>query len=218
MTARLAALVVLAGPLARAEPRPPAPAPAEPDPAADHAGEANLESTSPRRGVTFTVSVGGGMILGLGVDNSTGRGGALSLRLGHVATPSTVIAFEIMGTGALHRPAKDPQGNDAPIETNTVTHLLAGAQHWINSSLWVRAAAGLGLYQGRGVRTMQDPVTNKTVYLDDTRLGPAVLGGVGFEVLRVRSAAFGFETAMAAAINREGVVASTFLNLGVSFD
>ena len=61
--------------------------------------EANLESKEPRDGLTFALAIGGGILGGGGI----GTGGAVSLRLGHVATRSSVITFEITGTGKRHK-------------------------------------------------------------------------------------------------------------------
>lgn len=224
MTGRLAARTVVAtvatvaiARLANAQPAPAIPAttaaPAEPDPAVAQASDANLESTSPRRGVVFTVALGGGLIAGLGVASSTGRGPAVSVRLGRVATPTTVLAFELTATGALHRTP-----NGSAIKTNADTHLLVSAQHWLNDSLWLRAGGGLGIYQAQGVRPMVDAMGH-VVYGDDpARFGPALLGGAGVEIVRIRTAVLGLEAAVAATVNRDGVLLSNYLNLALSFD
>jgi hypothetical protein len=69
-----------------------------PDPAAQLAGEeANLESTARRKGFTFGISIGPSVTIGGG----TGTGGAVSLKLGQVAGPRTVISFELNGSGQL---------------------------------------------------------------------------------------------------------------------
>ena len=179
-----------------------------PDPAVQDASEANLESTENRRGLTFAGSLGGGLILGFGIKDSVGRGPAVSLRLGHVATRRTVITFEVGVTAALHKPA----GMNTSLQTNTNTNLLAGALYYVNPSLWVRFSGGLGVYHG-------SQVTLSSGAIGDLMLaGPAVLGGVGVDVARFKSAVLGFEVGTSAMINREGVLLASGLNLGLSFD
>ena len=81
----LALAVVVASPIVDAAP--------SIDPAAARAADANLESTASRRWFTGALALGPSITIG----NGTGNGGALSLRLGQVATPHTVITFEIAG-------------------------------------------------------------------------------------------------------------------------
>jgi hypothetical protein len=177
-----------------------------PDPAVAEAGEANLELTEPRRGLTFSGAIGGGLVIGFGIKDSVGRGGSLSLRLGHGATRRTVITFELGITAALHK-----QGTNNAIETNTNSNLLAGAQYYVNTSLWVRFGGGLGVYQGRQV-ALSAGVGNLTL------VGPAALAGVGLELWRVRSAVLDFEIGTSAMLNSQGVLVASGANLGLSFD
>jgi hypothetical protein len=191
--------------------KPPPPAPPvddAPDPAVADAGEANLESTENRRGLVFAGSLGGGLILGFGIKDSVGRGPAVSLRIGHVATRRTVITFEAGVTAALHKPA----GMNTSLQTNTNTNLLAGAQYYVNPSLWVRFSGGLGVYHG-------SQVTLESGAIGDLMLaGPAVLGGAGVDIARFKSAVLGLEVGTSAMINREGVLLASGLNLGLSFE
>jgi hypothetical protein len=225
MTGRLTALMIaVAGGAAYAGapdvvPAPPASAPrgpqAErakpanepPDAAVDEAAEANLESTAERRGLTFAASVGGGLTIGFGIAGSVGRGGAVSLRLGHVATRSTVITFEVSTSVALH----EPHVMNPSVKTNTDTNLLAGAQYYLHHSLWVRVAAGVGIYRGEQVEL-------STGGIGDLQLvAPAVLGGVGVEFARFKWAVLGLETGTSAMVTRNGVLISSCLDLGLSF-
>jgi hypothetical protein len=178
-----------------------------PDPAVQDAAEANLESAENRRGLTFAGSFGGGLMLGFGINDSVGRGGSLSLRLGQVATRRTVITFELGVTAALHRPAMT-----SSTQTNTNTNLLAGALHYVNPSLWLRVSGGLGAYQGRQVALPNGQLGNITL------VGPVVLGGVGVDVARFKSAVVGLEIATSAMLNRDGVLIASGARLGVSFD
>jgi len=211
--ARLTALVVLLiGGLAHADAaktagRPAAPASEAADPAVEEASEANLESTAERRGLTFSVSVGGGLMIGFGIAGSVGRGGALSLRLGHVATPHTVITFEITTSVALHQ----PHVANPPVKTNTDTNLLAGAQYYVNRTLWLRAAGGIGVYKGEDVELSTGGTGELQV------VAPAVLGGIGIDVLRFKWAMLGLETGTSAMVTRSGVLVASSLSLGLSF-
>jgi len=178
----------------------------EPDPAVAEAAEANLELTEHRRGLTFSGAIGGGLVIGFGIKDSVGRGGSLSLRLGHGATRRTVITFELGITAVLHK-----QGTNNAIETNTNSNLLAGAQYYVNTSLWVRLGGGIGVYQGRQV-ALSAGIGNLTL------VGPAALGGVGLDLLRVRSAVLDFEIGASAMLNSQGVLVASGANLGLSFD
>jgi len=211
MIARAAGLVALSvvATFAHADAPPPpvASAPAAPDPAVEDASEANLESTADRRGLTFAASLGGGLMIGFGINDSVGRGGALSLRLGHVATRRTVITFELGFTAALHKPAMMSE-----IKTNTNVNLVAGALYYVNPSLWLRFAGGLGVYHG-------EQVTLSTGALGDVNLsGPAVLGGVGVDLARFKAVVLGLELGTSAMINSDGLLVASGVNLGLSFD
>jgi hypothetical protein len=206
----LAALaVVSAAGVARADAPGASPPAGEPDPAVEEASDANLESAASRTGIVVSGSLGGGMIIGIGVDDSAGRGPAVSLRLGHVATPHTVITFGVDFTLALHKP------KDFPVQTNSDTNLLAGAQYYVNPSLWLRFAGGLGVYQGRKVLVEVD---NMQTVGDLTLIGPAALAGIGVDIVRFKWAVLGLEAATSATVNRQGVLLASHLNLGLSFD
>jgi hypothetical protein len=186
--------------VARAESAPPA---AEaPDPAVESAADANLESTATRRGFTLAGSLGAGLLVGLGIEGPTGRGGSLDVRLGHVATPRTVITFEVGATLTLH-------GKEGmPVYTTTDTNLLAGAQYYASESLWLRLAGGLGVYQASHVQGSNE---------DIHQIGPAVLGGIGIDIARFKRAVFGVEIGTSVMVHSGALVASD-LRLGVQFN
>lgn len=187
----------------RAAPPPPVEAP---DPAVEYAADANLESTENRQGLTFAASVGGGLLVGIGIDGPTGRGGSLDLRLGHVATPHTVITFEVGATIVLHGTM------DSPVYTNSDTNVLAGAQYYVSESLWLRFAGGLGIYQASHVQG-----SNNNVNVDLRQIGPAVLGGIGLDIARFKWAVVGLEIGTSVMVHSGALVASD-LRLGVAFD
>jgi hypothetical protein len=209
MTSRLAVAGVLAAAgVARADA--PAAASEPPDPAVEEAGDANLESTAHRSGVTLSGSVGGGMIVGFGIDDSAGRGGAISVRLGHVATPRTVVVLGVDVTLALHQPKGEG------VQANSDTNLLVGAQHYVDPSLWLRFGGGVGVYQRK--RIVVGVVDGREQLGDRTLVGPAALAGIGLDIARFKWAVLGIEAATTAMVNRDGVLLASHLNLGVSFD
>jgi hypothetical protein len=107
------------------------------DPNAQVAGsEANLESVAPREGVTYAGVVGGGMIISQGKSAPVPT---LDLRLGHVATATTIITLEIVGGTYAHKEA-----TMGTTHLDTQTSLLVGAQVYIAPSVWVRGGGGLG--------------------------------------------------------------------------
>jgi hypothetical protein len=189
----------------------PAPAVDAPDPAVEYATDANLESTENRQGLTFAGSVGGGLLVGLGIAGSTGRGGSFDLRLGRVATPRTVITFEVGATIVLHGTAM-PNTMDSATYTNTDLNLLAGAQYYVSDSLWLRFAGGAGRYQATHVQG-----SNNNVFVDVQQIGPAVLGGIGVDFARFKWAVFGVEIGTSVMVH-SGVVVASDLRLGVAFD
>lgn len=199
------AVIALAG-VAHAEPRVAATTPA-PDSAVEDAGDANLESNADRRGLTFDIAAGGGLVVGLGIKDSVGRGGAVSLRLGHVATRRTVINFNLDVTAALHK-----EGSAGSVYTNTAASLTAGARTYLNTSLWVRGAAGLGIYDAHQV------ALENGQHGDIRLFGPAVLAGLGIDLARFKWAVLALDTALTAIITTDGVLVTSGLRLGLSFD
>lgn len=179
---------------------------AEPDPAATRAGDANLESTANRDGVTFTIAVGPSFTLG-GDPVGTGTGGALSLRLGHVATPTDVILFEVEGGAQLHK-----KGAMGDLVANNDTNLLAGVQHWIGPSLWIRLMGGVGLFRGNDIAIGTNPTA--TINL----VGPAGCAGVGLDLARWRGLVLGMEIYSITMISREGLLSSNGLSLNLALD
>jgi hypothetical protein len=183
------------------------PGQAAPDPAVEDASEANLESTANRQGLTFTGALGGGLIVGFGIKDSVGRGGSLSLRLGHVATRRTVLTFELGVTASLHKAA-----TTSDTKPNTNTNIAAGAQHYLNPSLWLRLAGGVGAYQRRDVMLPGGVIGNRSL------VGPVVVGGFGVDVLRFKATVVGFEIATSMMASGDGVLMASGLDVALSFD
>jgi hypothetical protein len=124
----LLALLALAG-VAHADP--------DVDPNAQNAGaEANLETIAPRAGMTFAGALAGGMIIS---NHQTASVPALSLRLGHVATATTIVTLEAVGGTYAHKVAMT-----GSTLIDSQVSLLVGAQVYIAPSIWVRGAGGVG--------------------------------------------------------------------------
>jgi len=178
--------------------KPPAPSPPDPD-TVDAASEANLESNAPRAGVVFGGSIGGGITMGDGV----GRGPALSFRVGHVATPSTVLTLELVGGSLLHQPK-----NTTTILHNDDISLMAGALHYVNRSLWIRGAGGFTTY------TEQVDATSPTV----VHGGIGGLVGIGIDLVRWHYLVLGLETFdQLSLVSKKGLLLNNGLCLGLTY-
>jgi hypothetical protein len=180
---------------AHAETKPPAP-----DANTDfEASEANLESTSPRSGLMFAFAGGFGVLIGGNI--GVGRGGAVSLRVGHKATRSTQITFEFSGTGALHRIGT----NDAPT-TDSNAGLFAGAQTYLGRATWVRLAAGPTVFTANANTSMQY-----------SKPGFGGLVGGGLDLARWGYVVLGFESFAMASMTRDGFKMQLGFAFGLSY-
>lgn len=184
------ALVCTLGGVAHADPR---------DRAEQAGGEANLESRAPRSGLTFSFSAGAGVTMGDGV----GRGPAASFRIGHVATPTTVLTFELTGGSLLHQRA----GTSALLH-NELFSLMVGGLHYVSGSLWLRGAGG---------------VVGYTIDTGDAMSGASHgglggLGGVGVDLARWHYLVLGLETfGQLAVVSTRGVMFNSGLCLGLTY-
>jgi hypothetical protein len=112
----------------------------EPDRIADtEAREANLESNSPREGFVFSGALGFGVLIG--GDIGVGRGAAVGVRAGHVATRTLAMTFELVGTTAFHKEA-----GTGPTLTDSNFGLFVGVQRFTPGSTWLRVAGGLDVF------------------------------------------------------------------------
>lgn len=189
---------------ASAPPPPPAQAPAAPAPppddvATEAASEANLESIAPRKGMTFSVALGGGLTMGDGV----GRGPAASFRIGHVATSTTVLTFELTGGSLLHQ-----EMGETTLHHNDFVSLLAGALHYVNRSLWIRGGGGLAVYT----------TDNKTAEKQPAHPGVNGLFGVGVDLARWHYLVLGLETyGQMAVVSTKGLMFNSGFCLGLTY-
>lgn len=131
--------------------------------AEDKAKEANLESNAPRRGVTVALALGGGLLIANGGAESIP---AASFRLGHVATPTTVLTLELTGGTFVHKAA-----TSGPDLYDGSGSALIGAQRYIGPSIWFRTAGGINIHS-------HDDGMTRTA-----KPGPAVLFGVGIDIV-----------------------------------
>jgi hypothetical protein len=202
----VATFVVTIAKVADADSPPPAKQ-AKPDEIADIEGrEANLESKASRKGLTFALSPGLGIMIG--GDTGVGRGPAISLRLGHVATRKTIITFELTSTSALHKPAMSSE----TLSDNNFA-LFAGAQRYTSASFWLRTAGGLAIL-------VKNANANGTGG-DKPILGAGGLVGGGldlarFDFGRLGFFVLGFEGFGMASVSRDGFKAQLGFNLGFS--
>lgn len=206
-------------PTAPAAPAPAAPKPAAPKPASEpppdssavEAGDANLESIAPRKGVIFTFGIGGSLSVGFGIDNATGRGGAAALRLAHVASPRSTVTVEIL-FGALFFNISDADMKNHLYRTDAA-NFLVGTQYYVNRGLWLHAALGYGRYAGDAL------VLNDLVVRERFRLGgPSGSAGAGIDVIRLRRFRASVEFASTAMLNRDGILSSNSFLFGLTID
>jgi hypothetical protein len=189
-------------------PQPPQPPPAppapprtsSPDPSAQEAAEeANLESNAPRHGTTFSVAVGGGLTMGDGV----GRGPSASFRVGHVATPLTVLTFELTGGSLLHEDT-----GSTMLRHNDDFSLMAGALHYVADSLWIRGAGGLTVYTTDNLPPEPHPA----------HAGFGGLLGLGLDFVRWHYLVLGVESfGQLSVVSTKGLVFNSGFCLGLTY-
>lgn len=183
----------------------------DPDDEATRAGDANLESLAKRRGFLFGASLGPSVTISKSL--GTGTGGTLALRLGQVATPRTVIAFELNAGAQVRRVGigLDAMGKAiTELRTNSVASFLAGAQFWFGPSIWIRINGGFG------VTTCQKCSSDGTT--DTRRAGLAGGGGLGVDIVRFKGLVLGVETYNVSQITKDGWQVSFISALSLTLD
>jgi hypothetical protein len=172
----------------------------KPDPNADYeASEANLEPNAPRSGMMFAFAGGFGVLMG--GDIGVGRGGAVSIRVGHRATHDTELTFELSGTGALHKIGT----NDSPT-TDTNVGLFIGAQTYFGRATWLRVAAGPTAFTANVQTSMQH-----------TAGGVGGLVGGGLDLARWGYLVLGFESFAMSSITSDGFKMQLGFAFGLSY-
>jgi hypothetical protein len=171
---------------------------ADPDPhAVESASEANLETKAPRAGTTFAAAIGGGLIISNG---QTARVPTLSLRLGHVATASTVVFAELVGGTYAHKAAVM---SDTRIDSQV--SFLIGAQVYIAPSVWLRGGGGVGTHN-------VDDGTGITPHG-----GLSGVGGAGVDLVRWKYLVLGVEGFYTGTFAKGGYTSLGGLSLGLSY-
>ncbi|MCE9580364.1 MAG: hypothetical protein K8W52_45015 [Deltaproteobacteria bacterium] len=205
MTVRWAiAMTALCASSAAASPRPaiPPPPPSPPDPAAvEQASEANLDEPAGRSGFRLGAALGPATQLGFGIDESSGVGFGVSLRIGTSASPRLAWMVELAFTG--YR----AENNLGQATTNTSSLTVLGAQLHVRDSFWLRGGAGFATFSRR----------TETGPANRVFAGVGAVGGAGFDVLRRGSFAVSLEACATAAFYGSGTVLGGFGALGVMF-
>jgi hypothetical protein len=210
----LVAVVLVASPALAETPLPPKkkqpdppPPPSPPDPIVSDAQNANLESTARHRGFSLTLAAGGAFTVGLGIDNSVGRGGGGSLRFGHVAGARYGFTAELATLQLLHRVEGTDDSGD--LLRDQAANLLVGIQFYLKGALWLRLAGGFGGYD-----TADPPGGKPTKPL----VGPSGILGAGFDIVRTRRLSIGLEYMSLGMINRDGLLSGNAFMLDVSLE
>jgi hypothetical protein len=149
------------------------------------AEESNLEANGPRQGVTFTAAFGPGLFIANHAQSNILAG---TFRLGHVATPNTILTFELTGGTLTHSLA-----NETLIDTSGSA--LIGAQYYVAPSVWLRGSVGAT------VHTVDNGPMGTHV-----ATGPAVAGGAGIDIVRKHLWVYGIEIFTIASYNRDGAI------------
>jgi (2Fe-2S) ferredoxin len=181
---------------ASADPPPPEP---KPDPIAQStANDANLESNAPRQGVTVSATVGPGLLI---ANHTVGTSGSVALRLGHVATPTTILQLEIIGSAYPHT-----QGMvNSPTLVDTSTSFLIGAQQYVGPSLWLHLGGGINNH-----------VIDQTPLPSIHHIGVAAVGGGGLDIVRRHLWVLGLEVYGILAVNSTGALFNAAFALTLS--
>jgi hypothetical protein len=171
---------------------------ADPDPhALERASEANLETRAPREGVTFAGAIGGGLIISKG---QTARVPTLDLRLGHVATATTIVFAELVGGTYAHKPAMT-----SSTRLDSQVSFLIGAQVYIAPSVWLRGGGGVGTHN-------TDDGTGVTPHG-----GLSGVAGAGVDLVRWRYVVLGIEAFYTGTFARGGFTSLGGMGLGLSY-
>lgn len=177
-----------------------------PEPAVVDAGDANLESIQPRRDFLLTAGFGPSFSIGFSLDDATAQGGALTLRLAHVANRRALFAVEAVVSALFF-------GVSGHTYRTEASNLLVAVQYYVNPALWLRAGVGWGRYMGRELRVDDFILRDRFVYD-----GPSGSAGVGLDVLRIGRFRGGLELSSTTMINRDGALSTNALLIALSID
>ena len=186
--------------------------PGRPDAAAAEASDANLEPSTERSGIVPTLAFGGGFTLGFGIPNATGTGGAFALRVAEVASRRALVHVEIVAAALFSRKGSD----EVSVSYRTdAAAALVGGQYYVNRSVWVRIAAGVGNYHGNPATVMTS--TGPLEIPGVPRIwGVAGSVGAGFELFAVEHLHGGFEVMATTLATSDGMVTSNAMLFSIS--
>ncbi len=200
-----AAILALTPAIASAAPRAPIPPPppSPPDPSAiEQASDANFDEDAPHHGFRIEAAVGPASQLSFGIDQSSGRGPGVSIRLGAAATRRMALLFSIDVTSYLSQVA------GKPVELNSSQILSLGPQIYLRDAIWLRAGLGFGSYQRRS----DSSSAPQHLY---TGAGGQV--GAGYDVIRDDRFALSIEITLLGAIYREGFIGGGIFGAGIAY-
>ena len=174
------------------------------DAAVADAADANLAPTG-RHGIVISATIAPGAFIGFGSRGDSGLSGMFSLRLGKVASSTTIMYAELQGGGLVHKPMT------LPSTSNNLGAVLAGALHYVAPSLWLRIGFGFGDYARNDEQLDGVLVAHESL--------PGAIGnvGLGLDLVRWRYAALGLEASSSALLHRGGMTTMSGLGLGLTF-
>jgi hypothetical protein len=118
---------------------------------------------------------------------------------------------EVQGGGIVHQPATMPGEPKPAIATNSLAAILAGAQHYIAPSLWLRIGFGFGSY------SRNDEPVNGVLVAHETLAGFISNVGIGLDLVRWRYTALGVEASSSWLLHRDGMTTMSGLGVGLTF-
>lgn len=166
--------------------------------AAAMSAESNLEW--PRSGFRASAAIGPAMQIGVGIDDSSGKGGGISLRVGTASGPRLAWLLELASTGYA------AENVDLEAKLNSSSLLTLGAQVHVTEAVWVRFGAGLATF-------VQRSETGQPEFA-----GVGSTFGAGYDVVRRGDLALSLElAALGAFYDGDSLVTSSVLALGVTY-
>jgi hypothetical protein len=158
------------------------------------ASEANLEPTRMREGLAFGINLGTSMQGSFGVDNASGTGGSIDLRIGTSASDRLSWFVDAFFTGTT--------AADQASKLESCGLLGGGLQIYALDSVWLRAGAGYS-----------------TLAHDKTTVakGFGAFGGGGYDFVRRGGFGFSGEASVVTGLFRDGVVIAVVLGVGATW-
>jgi hypothetical protein len=188
------------------KPAPPPP-PAKPDPIVERAAAHGVEPKGRHQGFNFTAALGGGLTVGVGIDDSVGRGPSGSFRFANAASEHFAFVAEVVSVTMFHQ-VRGTDESAGPTRTDQGNAFLLGMQFYVNRSLWLRVGGGIG-----GFRFDEGPNVDPTILP-----GLGGVGGGGFDLVRWKKTAIGIEMMTFALATRDGLLTTTAFMLDFSIE